>query len=464
MSLDKAAKYLESHGRGDDTMLVHMTPGEVKGLQAMAMAHGGSLSINPNTGLAEAGFLKNILPALIGAGITAATGGAASPWMVGLGYGAFETARTGDLAKGLTAGLGAYGGAGLGSAAGLGASSATPAATGAGTGISTAGGAGAGTAVTPTASGGLGAAPSSFGIGAGPAPASVGAITPPANAVTPSFSTAAGPSGAELFKYGAAAASPVVADASQPKIPGEEEYNGPLSKYKLSPNFQGYTAQRPDYYRRTLGYADGGNVQAPQTDFFPQAQFNQSQYATPTQRPASTEVINADFDAAVNPYNGNPTMFAAGGDVKKKKPKTTPESVISSMDPYQASMARVENAMAQGHLRTGLEEIPSKYKELGVINVAQGGQLGGYSDGGRMLKGPGDGMSDSIPASISGKQPARLADGEFVVPADVVSHLGNGSTDAGAKRLYSMMDNVRKARTGSKKQGKEIKADKYLPS
>ena len=73
-------------------------------------------------------------------------------------------------------------------------------------------------------------------------------------------------------------------------------------------------------------------------------------------------------------------------------------------------------------------------------------------------------MSDSIPATISGKQPARLADGEFVVPADVVSHLGNGSTDAGAKKLHGMMDNVRKARTGNKKQGKQIDPDKYLPA
>jgi hypothetical protein len=89
--------------------------------------------------------------------------------------------------------------------------------------------------------------------------------------------------------------------------------------------------------------------------------------------------------------------------------------------------------------------------------------LGGYSDGGRMLKGPGDGMSDSIPGVIGGSQPARLADGEFVVPADVVSHLGNGSTDAGAKRLYSMMDNIRKARTGRKKQAPEVNVDKYLP-
>jgi len=73
-------------------------------------------------------------------------------------------------------------------------------------------------------------------------------------------------------------------------------------------------------------------------------------------------------------------------------------------------------------------------------------------------------MSDNIPATIGRKQPARLADGEFVVPADVVSGLGNGSTDAGAKHLYSMMDKVRSARTGTKKQGKQINARKYLPA
>jgi hypothetical protein len=83
---------------------------------------------------------------------------------------------------------------------------------------------------------------------------------------------------------------------------------------------------------------------------------------------------------------------------------------------------------------------------------------GGYLDG------QGDGMSDSIPATIEGKQPARLADGEFVIPADVVSHLGNGSTKAGSKRLYAMLDKVRKARTGTKKQGKQIKPEKYMPA
>jgi len=87
----------------------------------------------------------------------------------------------------------------------------------------------------------------------------------------------------------------------------------------------------------------------------------------------------------------------------------------------------------------------------------------GYAHGG-YLDGAGDGMSDSIPATIEGKQPARLADGEFVVPADVVSHLGNGSSKAGSKRLYAMLDKVRHARTGNKKQGKEIKPEKYMPA
>ena len=106
---------------------------------------------------------------------------------------------------------------------------------------------------------------------------------------------------------------------------------------------------------------------------------------------------------------------------------------------------------------------PAKGMAAGGI---AGYSLGGYADGGipHLLKGPGDGMSDSIPATIGSKQPARLATGEFVVPADVVSHLGNGSTDAGAKHLYAMMDKVRTARTGRKSQGKQINASNYLPA
>jgi hypothetical protein len=95
--------------------------------------------------------------------------------------------------------------------------------------------------------------------------------------------------------------------------------------------------------------------------------------------------------------------------------------------------------------------------------MAAGG-LGSYSDGGQMLKGPGDGMSDDIPASIGDEQPARLADGEFVVPADVVSGIGNGSTDAGAEALYAMLDRVRKARTGRTEQAPEIDAQRMMPA
>jgi hypothetical protein len=104
----------------------------------------------------------------------------------------------------------------------------------------------------------------------------------------------------------------------------------------------------------------------------------------------------------------------------------------------------------------------------GITALADGGyNLGSYSDGGRLLRGPGDGVSDDIPATIGQNQPARLADGEFVVPARIVSELGNGSTEAGARKLYAMMDRVQKSRsktTGKDKVAANSRADKYLPA
>jgi len=105
----------------------------------------------------------------------------------------------------------------------------------------------------------------------------------------------------------------------------------------------------------------------------------------------------------------------------------------------------------------------------GEAKLAAGGisHLGDYSDGGRLLKGPGDGVSDSIPASIGNRQPARLADGEFVVPARIVSEIGNGSTEAGARKLYAMMDRVQKARratVGKDQVARNTKAEKLLPA
>ena len=93
--------------------------------------------------------------------------------------------------------------------------------------------------------------------------------------------------------------------------------------------------------------------------------------------------------------------------------------------------------------------------------------LGGYSDGGRLLRGPGDGVSDSIPATINNKQPARLADGEFVVPARIVSELGNGSTEAGARKLYAMMERIQTGRrktVGKNRVATNSRADRHLPA
>ena len=204
------------------------------------------------------------------------------------------------------------------------------------------------------------------------------------------------------------------------EAPVPEKYKSKLAH--MSADYQPLANPTPVYPRFAEGgiaaMADGGinmptraNVDFMGGDMYPQSQQQRSFYATPTQMPTSAQQAMASYEAKTNPLTGQP-----------------------------------------------------------VANMAEGGiagySLGGYADGGnpRLLKGPGDGMSDNIPATIGHKQPARLADGEFVVPADVVSHLGNGSTDAGAKHLYNMMDKVRQARTGTKKQGKQIKADKYLPA
>ena len=121
-----------------------------------------------------------------------------------------------------------------------------------------------------------------------------------------------------------------------------------------------------------------------------------------------------------------------------------PDNILNTMGPNDPIM--------QQWIRPGIEKMRASHNAL--YGMAQGGYLDGQ----------GDGMSDSIPATIEGKQPARLADGEFVVPADVVSHIGNGSSKAGSKRLYAMLDKVRQARTGTKKQGKEINPAKYMPA
>ena len=246
-------------------------------------------------------------------------------------------------------------------------------------------------------------------------------------------------------------------------------------------------------YQPTFAAAEGGIARlaagGPTTDFmatggaYPMSQQVTPQYATPSQMPTSAQSAMASYEPNTNPLTGEQTGFANGG-ITRLAAGGTPAPIATSASPTintpiqtVAGLTGLQQAQKQGQAQPVtmdyINSLASQYgvsvPTVGVKSAAKGGSMGGeynlgsYSDGGRLLKGPGDGMSDNIPASIANKQPARLADGEFVVPADVVSHLGNGSTDAGAKHLYKMMDNVRKARTGRKSQGKQIKADKYLP-
>jgi hypothetical protein len=168
--------------------------------------------------------------------------------------------------------------------------------------------------------------------------------------------------------------------------------------------------------------------------------------------------------AAPEPATGLEGLLNKGIEYAQKNPLSsismanTAYGLLNKPKPYEKEKYK---ATFKPGLYTGYDPVqPTPYRP----QYAQGGlaDLGGYSDGGRMLKGPGDGMSDDIPATIANKQPARLANEEFVIPADVVSHLGNGSSEAGAKVLYKMMDRVRQARTGNKKQGKQINPEKYL--
>jgi hypothetical protein len=136
-------------------------------------------------------------------------------------------------------------------------------------------------------------------------------------------------------------------------------------------------------------------------------------------------------------------------------------------------MGLARGGAAQSFFRKGKFNFhPAQMYAGGGMPVAMAmgglGTLGGYSDGGRLLKGPGDGVSDSIPATIGrNAQPARLADGEFVIPARIVSELGNGSTDAGARKLYAMMDRIQRTRgktVGKDRVAVNSRADKNLPA
>ena len=282
--------------------------------------------------------------------------------------------------------------------------------------------------------------------------------------------------------YGAGAGLGLMAlNRKKKPVPGESPYSGPLSQYGFDPStYRAQQLAQPDPYRAR--YAGGGPIEEMSNanaiganTGYPMVNIGQGAYATPYQQPISRNVITDASDTGVDPITGEMT-FAFGGlagganpmsgrPLFKSARNAAPAATAFSVPMASAPVARPTAYRAQYAMPVATQAPAARVARY-TPRYAEGGisDLGGYSDGGRMLKGPGDGMSDNIPATIAGKQPARLANEEFVIPADVVSHLGNGSSDAGAKQLYKMMDRVRQARTGKKKQGKQIKAEKYMPA
>jgi hypothetical protein len=192
--------------------------------------------------------------------------------------------------------------------------------------------------------------------------------------------------------------------------------------------------------------------------------------ATGLQQPMNRGAVTIEGALPLNPTGqeqlGLQTLF---GQLANQAPAlqtgmkfAAPEQSMFGFQPYAAP----QNPQSIEAVLAAL-----KAQQAAPVGMADGGiagyNLGGYSDGGRLLKGPGDGVSDSIPATIGNRQPARLADGEFVVPARIVSELGNGSTDAGARKLYAMMQRIQQARgktVGNGKVAVNSRAEKLLPA
>jgi len=577
MSQHYTARQLASYGRGPDTELVHMSRKEIKGLQELALAHGGSLTINPNTGLAEAGFLSKILPMIAGGALMMIPGvnALAAAAMVGGGVGLAK----GSLKEGLMAGLSAYGGAGLASglaAAGTSAAVDTAgaaavdqatnaAATQAATATQTLAGdqiaqeaaknaayegtvlpgnyaemaakqsaplsqiqaqnylsntANTGNLSAETVKGLQSAVPNAqnpldivSSVGKASASLNPSVVDPTAGQIASNMgqgikTLATNPSQLPGFagsNVGAltSLALPALEGNQKANMPAgyqPDEYDRRLGRYRLADDYKPYEAPQPNpYYKAQYAqYAEGGLAMGDIPTRPPQTNFA---------NPAASDMGTSQYSMATDPMSGNiANRMAEGGiakfagrgssqviqdylDRQKQTDAYLPESVgvprtgifrDTDIETYkkpalEASVIRLGKAYGAAGIKPA--KLPkTSIKGLGDVSgatpdtteAAGGGtmrsHLGGYSDGGRMLKGPGDGMSDDIPATISGKQPARLADGEFVIPADVVSHLGNGSTDAGAKKLYSMMAKIRKARTGKKKQAPAVKADRFMPA
>lgn len=422
---------LASLGRHGDDTLVHMGRDEVEGLQALAMAQGGSLSINPYTGMPEAfdlkGAFKKYLPTIIGAAGAAMGLGPAGQMLAG-GLAGASTSK-GNLLKGFAMGaLGGYGGGGLYKgfmgAAGTAGATGTTAAEGAGNFM--------GDVHSATPASGAGATEA---VEAAKTPSLYGNPAKLANnAFAQSFDKGAGdfaskllPPGGEqmvanqtLGKSGIAALASGAARTPTPKMPDD----GPLFRpYDYNTKTGEYTALEPsDEY--TDPYAPGGLAYTAAAGGTVNDIATQNNYLASLSKGGSGDM---DIDG----FTGE-ARYAYGGD-------------------------------------TGIDEFTGEdqYAYGGPMNFqAPVKRRKPRTSRNQYFQGPGDGVSDSIPAVIdTGKRPrpARLAAGEFIVPARVVAEIGNGSSDAGSKQLYAMLDRI-ESRMKKSKRGKDSNARGELPA
>ena len=515
--MNQSAQGLASLGRNGDSMLVHMSPEEVGGLKKVGDSLGIKMTINPHTGMPEAfnfgRFLSSFLPTIAGIAAAPATGGfSMAPILAGAGTGAVLAAAKGEdpLMGTLMGGFGGYGGGNLAGSFGKMSTAGSNAITNnVANNALYKGSLGGMQAVTQP--GGFAGITSNLGPGLTPEVSTAIASPMAVNAATPSFGsqmlsqaqtnlgntvsagkdflsspstaykafTDAGGTAMDLATpVGTAALSGMepsdlgYGTGNLYNDPDKDKYRGPQGQLNLSDRFDtGLRLVAEGGY--IDGYATGGSVQSGGI---------RDLYGTPDNPPAMSSGLGGFGLGRLNNLAGEQAMtqaqtlgYADGGNVGGEaidESVPNPEGVVSKYttvvdDKGVASRVRVPYQYEK-IITKGAEDFydipPIEY----AANLYPGSILpkfkkeqmakGGY------LNGQGDGMSDSIPATIEGKQPARLADGEFVIPADVVSHLGNGSSKAGSKRLYAMLDKIRHARTGNKKQGKQINPSKYMPA
>jgi hypothetical protein len=170
-------------------------------------------------------------------------------------------------------------------------------------------------------------------------------------------------------------------------------------------------------------------------------------------------------------YNAFKNQAAAATTAAKYSDKDVLDFITATYGQYGGPGVNAHREIAKAMNQYGVSpEQVARVTGIPLADVTADFKAFGYAQGGAVPAGRGyylggatDGMADQIPATINGTQQAALSDGEFVVPADVVSHLGNGNSDAGAKQLYSMMDRVRQARTGRQEQGRKIAPNKFIP-